>query len=383
MSEKKDKKILFIVGFFDGHIPGQIEMAKELVSLGYSITCYVPDKFEKRFKNTGAKLKVFTIGKIVLPPEAPPLAINAFSFAKYYDLFLGDFLKSPEKYDYLLIDSFFDEEEINKIMKIPKIISVYAAHLGPEISTNKSMERSDKRKGPFIPINKKYNLNIGDFFLHHYINKTKYKLLLTSKLFHPSESIDDTFYFIGPGIEERPIDNNFNFKKEENKKLIYISLGTIFDNLIFYKKCIEAFGNMKEFQVIISIGKNIKIEELGALSANIYVYNYVPQLQILKQTDIFLTHGGISSINEAFFLFNLPIIVIPQDAEQAENSCLIEKFHAGIVLNKNNITFEILKDAVNRFLEKKESFKKGINIIVESFKEARKDRKKIYEQIFI
>ena len=111
MSEKANKKILFLVGFFDGHIPGQIEMAKELVTLGYDVTCYVRDKFENRFKNTGAKLKVFTIGKVEIPPGVQPLAINCISLAKYYDLFLGDFIKNPEKYDYLLLDSFFFEEE--------------------------------------------------------------------------------------------------------------------------------------------------------------------------------------------------------------------------------------------------------------------------------
>ena len=71
--------------------------------------------------------------------------------------------------------------------------------------------------------------------------------MLTLKLFHiESDVLDDTFYFIGPSIEERPIDNNFDFKKDKNKKLIYISLGTVFNNNIeFYKKCIVTFEKFK------------------------------------------------------------------------------------------------------------------------------------------
>ena len=61
MSDKKNKSILFIVGLFDGHMPGNIEMVKELVSLGYNITCYLSDKYEKNFKGTGASLKLFYI----------------------------------------------------------------------------------------------------------------------------------------------------------------------------------------------------------------------------------------------------------------------------------------------------------------------------------
>ena len=43
---------------------------------------------------------------------------------------------------------------------------------------------------------------------------------------------------MGPYIEKRKIDENFKFKKDKNKKLIFISLGTIFnkeDN--FYQTC--------------------------------------------------------------------------------------------------------------------------------------------------
>ena len=38
---------------------------------------------------------------------------------------------------------------------------------------------------------------------------------------------DNSFYFLDPSVENREIDNTVNFKKDENKKLIYISLGTI------------------------------------------------------------------------------------------------------------------------------------------------------------
>ena len=208
--------------------------------------------------------------------------------------------------------------------------------------------------------------------------------MLTSKLFHPPETIDDSFYFIGPSIEERPVDDKFNFKKDKNKKLIYISLGIVFmENSELFQKCIKAFGNVKEYQVILSIGRFVDIHQFGNLPDNIYAFNFVPQIQVLKQADIFITHGGINSINEAMLLFNLPLIIIPQALDQYDNAHQIEKYKAGITLDKNNITEEILKNAVINFLEKKEVYKKGVDIIVESFKEARKERKKIYENLLV
>ena len=47
------KNILALMGIFDGHIPGMIEIVKDWVSLGHNVTCYVLDKFENRLKIQG------------------------------------------------------------------------------------------------------------------------------------------------------------------------------------------------------------------------------------------------------------------------------------------------------------------------------------------
>jgi MGT family glycosyltransferase len=383
MSTQNGKNILVLMGLFDGHIPGMIEIVKDLTSLGHNVTCYILDKFKDRLKNTGTKLKVFSIPPINVPPYMSKKAVNVFITGYSYDAILTDAVKSEDKYDYLLVDSFFDGNEINKIFKIPTVISVYIFPLGEETPFVEEFE--ERRLKPIIPVNKKFNLNIRDFIHVHYIADAKYKLMLTSKLFHPqSEVIDDSFYFIGPSIEERPIDNNFNFKKDENKIFVYISLGTIFnDNFEIFKQFVEAFRNWKDFQVVISIGKHFDVKDLGDLPENILAFNFVPQLQILKIADIFITHGGINSINEAILLNNLPIIVIPQELDQFDNAKQIEKLEAGININNNNLSPEIIRNAVIKFLENKKKYKIGVEKICKSFKEAREERKEVYKKLFI
>ena len=383
MSEEQKRNILILSGVFDGHIPGIIEIAKELKSLGHNVTCYILDRFENRLIQSGAKLIPFSVGKIELPPEAPPIAKNCFLFAKAYDEIISKFLESKEEYDFLLYDSFFDGKEINKIFKIPNIISVHVFPVG-EIPPSVKENYSNRMK-PYNFINKKYNLNLTDFLTCHYSTNAKYKLILTSKLFNPEQKIiDDSYYFIGPSIEERPIDNSFNFKKDENKKLIYISLGTIFNNNIeFYKECIETFRNMKEFQIIMSVGNMINIKDLGGIIDNIYVFNYVPQLQVLKEADIFISHGGINSINEAIFLNKVPLIIIPQQIDQFDNAKKIEELGAGIALDNKTINQEILKNAVSQILNNENKFQSGIEVIKKSFKDSREERKKLYEKIFV
>ena len=384
MSDKNCKNILALMGVFDGHISGMIEIVKDLVSLGHNVTCYVLEKYEKRLKQTGAKLKIIPNPIIKLPREAPQFAITTYTLAHCYDIIIGEGIKSEEKYDYLLADSFFDINIINQFYKITDFISVFIFPVtnGPKFV----IENEQNRTRGYIPINKKYNINIRDFLRVHYFPDSKYKFMLTSKLFHPESQVinDHSFYFLGPSIEERPEEDNINFKKDKNKKLIYISLGTLFSlNIDFFQKCIEAFGNSKEFQVIMSIGKFLEIKDLGNLPENIFAFNFVPQIKILKETDIFITHGGINSINEAVFENKIPLILIPQDYDQIFNAKKIEQLKAGICLDKKNITPEILRNTVDNFIENEEKFKSGVEKICQSFKEAREERKNIYQKIFV
>ena len=385
MEQKKSKKILAVIGTFESDIIAFYELIKELVSLGHNVTCYVLQEFESKIKSTGARLKTYVLDKInesKIPPALVKKAVVPLSIANSYIHILDDALKSQEQYDYLIVDSFYDGNEMNKILKIPTVIALYNNGLGEK---SPFIEMSMVHRNHYwIPANKKFNINIKDFLLQQYNPDAKYKLMLTTKIFQTeARKLDDSFFFIGPPFYERPIDNTFNFKKDEGKKLIYVSFGITFNESIdLYKMCIEAFGNSKEFQVIMSIGKKNNKQELGDIPENISVYNYLPQLQVLAMADVFISHGGNNSISEALSQFHLPLIVIPAVFAQEENAKVIEKYEAGIVLDKDDLSPEVLKETVETYLANKEKYLKGVDKIVQSFKEARNERKKVFEKIF-
>ena len=274
---------------------------------------------------------------------------------------------------------------MNKILKIP--ISKFVLICTAFIFTDENVwDVTPQRKAALKPADVKYNLNLHDFVDIHYIPNKFKKLILTSKLFHlRSENTDDTCYFMGPYIEKRKIDENFTFNKDKNKKLIFISLETFFNNEDnFYATCIEAFKDSEEYQVIISIGKFIDIKQYGDIPKNISIFNYVPQTQLLPDVDIFITHGGLNSTQEGL-LYGIPLIIIPQKYDQFDNARRVEQLEAGIFLdkNKNKITVDVLKNAVNDIVVNREKYKKGVDKIVESFNEARNNRKNIYQKIFV
>lgn len=77
--------------------------------------------------------------------------------------------------------------------------------------------------------------------------------------------------------------------------------------------------------------------------------------------------------------------MVPQGYDQFNYGKRIEELEAGIFLDKRKIkiTPDVLKNAVNDIITKREKYKKGIDKLVESFNEDRNNRKKYYEQIFI
>ena len=389
MEEKKSKNFLVVSGIQHGHFTGSVEIVRELSSLGHNITCYVLDEFEERMKDTGVKVVAYNIDrneiKKLVPPGEVPFAENTFIFGKSVEAIISLLSKDETKYDYYLFDSFFDIKELNKIFKIP--LDKFALICVSYIFTDENyLDISVKRKVGLKRLNEKYNLNCHDFVEVHYMPNTFKKLILTSKLLHyKSEKCDDTCYFMGANIEKRKFDENFKFKIDKSKKLIYISCGTIFNSDInHYKTCIEAFKDSDEYQLLITVGQYIDLKIFKDIPKNVSIFNYVPQSQIFPDVYIFITHGGLNSTHESL-LFGIPLIVIPQRYDQYDTGRRIEQLEAGIFIDKRKteITADVFKDAVKDITVNKEKYKKGIELIKKSLIEARNNRQNIYEKIFV
>ena len=387
-NETKSKKIFFANGILHGHFTGSVEVVRELASLGHEVTCYVTDEFADRLNDIPVKKVVYSadVSEVAkkLPPYVPPFAINSFMVGRATYTIIEMLLKDETDYDYYIFDAFFDIKEMNKVLKrdLSRFMILY-----PSFVLTDENQFDNSRLIGLLWTSQHYNINLHDFVgLIFTPNKFK-KLILTSKFFHVRpEDTDDTCYFLGPHIEERVVDKSFDFKKDENKKLLFISLGTIFGkDLEFYHRCIEAFRDSEEYQVIMSVGKFVDIEAtFSDIPKNFSIYNYVPQTQLLPEVDVFITHAGFNSTSEGL-ASGAALVLVPQAVDQFDVARTVEKLHAGIALNKHeiDITADVIKKAVNDAYDKREEFRAGTDAIIGSFKEARSNRKAIYEELFV
>lgn len=152
-------------------------------------------------------------------------------------------------------------------------------------------------------------------------------VVYTSPEFQPCyESFSEKYAFVGPCI--LPPESSF----EKNKgKLVYISMGTVNNNMPeVYRNCIAAAADV-DAQVLISVGTLADIGSLGELPENVQLRRWVDQTAVLREADAFLSHCGMNSASESLY-FGVPLLCCPQTAEQGAVAARVCRLGAGIHL---------------------------------------------------
>lgn len=155
-------------------------------------------------------------------------------------------------------------------------------------------------------------------------------IVYTSEQFQPCADTfpRDRFLFVGPSI--RPAASTIEKKR---RKLVYISMGTVNNNMLsLYKRFISALSDT-EYQVVLSVGDQVMTQDFGPLPENIEVYPSVDQIAVLQQADAFISHCGMNSASESLY-FGVPLIMLPQTSEQGGVAARVAQLGAGLYLQK-------------------------------------------------
>jgi MGT family glycosyltransferase len=169
------------------------------------------------------------------------------------------------------------------------------------------------------------------------------------RAFQPAgETFDERHLFVGPSILPRHQATDFPLDQlSPTRPLLYISLGTIFNNEpTFFKQSFEAFGE-SDYQVVLSRGKHVDPATLGPIPDNFLLSPYVPQLDILSRAHVFVTHAGMNSTMESLY-YGVPMVAVPQTQEQVVTARRIAEMGLGIALEKEAVTVTALYEAVKR-----------------------------------
>lgn len=185
-------------------------------------------------------------------------------------------------------------------------------------------------------------------------------IVYTSPEFQPcADTFSDKYAFVGPSI--RPAESEIEKTKD---KLVYISMGTVNNDMLpLYKQFIAAFAKT-DYQVILSVGSLVSMEEFGKLPENISVFPSVDQIAVLQKADVFISHCGMNSVNESLY-FGVPLVMLPQTSEQGGVAERVSQLGAGMKLEKTDA--ESITNAVNNVLDDS-SYKENAATIAAGFK---------------
>ena len=365
--------ILMINVPFHGHVNPTIAIVTELVNRGHKLTYLISEEFREQIEPTGAKIIVYNnYKKIGFPPMGMKLIMKgiyetALRIGKDYDCIIYEFMFFMGKQlgDYLNIPTIrlISMFAFNKNIIMPKLKNSTKSSLQLKLIQNKFVRTTLTLI--FVGNGKVKN---NDLLTEVLENIPELNLVFTSRKFQiHSEEFDYRRYkFIGPSIIKRAQKNNIPFHKLK-EKVIYISLGTLFNtSLNFFKICLKAFKDI-DMSIIMSIGKTLNIKDLGTIPKNFLVYQVVPQLEVLKRSNIFITHGGMNSVNEAIY-YGVPLVTVPQSADQPTVARRLEELGLGKIINKKAVSAQTLMKAVNDVLCNpmyKENMKKMRNSMVD------------------
>ena len=185
-------------------------------------------------------------------------------------------------------------------------------------------------------------------------------IVYTSPEFQPfSETFSEKYAFVGPSVRpaQQPVE-------KLQKKLIYVSMGTVNNEMLpLYRNCIEGLKDTGH-QVILSVGNQVEISAFGNLPENVAVYPFVDQIAVLQQADVFLTHCGMNSVSEALY-YGVPLLMLPKTREQSGVAERVRQLGAGMLLE--NATSENIHQRVEDLL-REQGYRKAAQSIRDSFR---------------
>lgn len=274
-----------------GHVNPSIEVIRELVARGHRVTYAIPPQFAEKVAETGAEPKIW---HSTLPTDDDPDAWGT-ELIDHLEPFLTDAVQALPQ----LIDLYEDDEPDLVLYDITAYPARVLAHRwnvpivqfspnlvaweGYEEEVGKPMfeplKQTPRGKAFYENFEHWIRSNGIDRSVEDFMGRPDRCLVLIPKALQPNaDRVDESRYtFVGACQGERAAQAEWQ-RPVGAENVLLVSLGSSFTKQpAFYRACIEAFGDLPGWHVVLQVGKFVDEEELGEIPANVEVHHWVPQ----------------------------------------------------------------------------------------------------------
>ncbi|MEU4693504.1 macrolide family glycosyltransferase [Actinoplanes sp. NPDC023714] len=360
MNTATEAKHIAVVSIpFHGHVNPSLEIVRTLVQRGHRVTYANDPSFAELITSTGATLRPYAstlIKNAGTTGDDPIDQLTAFlddaiamlpQLRDLYDddrpdLFLYDIAGAPAR---LLGEQW----GIPAIQLSPTFVAWdgYEEEMAPFIEQMRADPRGAAYYRRFTEWLTANGSSVTDSTAFQ--GRPERCLALIPRALQPNaDRVDDEVYqFVGPVFGDRSHQGGWT-RPAGAEKVLLVSLGSAFtDHPDFYRRCVEAFGDLPGWHTVLQIGKHVSPDQLGAIPDSVEVHDWVPQLAILDQADAFLTHAGMGGSSEGLWA-GTPMIAAPQAADQFANAQQLAAIGVAEVVDAATVGAEDLRGALLR-----------------------------------
>ena len=159
------------------------------------------------------------------------------------------------------------------------------------------------------------------------------------------------FHHTGPfhdGRGRKKVD--FPWERLTGEPLIYASMGTILNGrLDVFRTIVTALGKHKGLQLVLSVGDQVDPQQIGPAPSNAIIVKQAPQLELLKQTSVCITHAGLNTALESLAQ-GVPLVAIPVTYDQPAVAARIAHKQTGVVISLDKLTADHLSSLLDKVL---------------------------------
>jgi UDP:flavonoid glycosyltransferase YjiC (YdhE family) len=154
-----------------------------------------------------------------------------------------------------------------------------------------------------------------------------------------------------PAAAQRPdVDPPDWLDRLDSAAIVYLTMGTVWNrNLDVFRTVIEAVGD-EDIALIVTVGRHNDPASLGPQRDNVLVHQYIPQGVLLPRCDAVITHGG-SGTTLGALAFGVPLLLLPQGADQYSNAERIVTAGAGLQLLRDDLSVDAVRDSLHAVLD--------------------------------
>src|SRR5215831_4714494 len=159
------------------------------------------------------------------------------------------------------------------------------------------------------------------------------------------------FHHTGPfhnGSGREKVD--FPWERLTEEPLVYASMGTILNGQVeVFRAIVAAVAKNKNLQLALSIGDQIDPKQIGPVPNNTIIVKRAPQLELLKQATVCITHAGLNTVLEALAQ-GVPQVAIPVTYDQPGVAARITHQKTGVATPLDKLTADHLAFLLNEVL---------------------------------